>query len=72
MLDSRFIYDVDATTLPLSKDLLKSCIDSKPIFSFVLCKYENLITTINTINRSPEISGTLNGNVLFDTSRSRV
>jgi hypothetical protein len=70
MLDSRFIYDVDATTLPLSKDLLKSCIDSKPIFSFVLCKYENLITTINTINRSPEISGTLNGNVLFDTINS--
>ena len=53
MLDSRFIYDVDATTLPLSKDLLKSCINSKPIFSFVLCKYENLITTINSGQVSP-------------------
>ena len=72
MLDSRFIYDVDATTLPLSKDLLKSCINSKPIFSFVLCKYEDLITTINTINRSPEISGTLNGQTLFDSINSPV
>lgn len=66
MLDSRFIYDVDATTLPLSKDLLKTCLDSKPIFSYILCKYEDLIQTIDTINRAPEIQGTLNGQVLFD------
>lgn len=70
MLDSRFIYDVDATTLPLSKELLKSCINSKPIFSFVLCKYEDLITTINTINHAQEINGTLNGQTLFDSVNS--
>lgn len=66
MLDSRYIYDLKATTLPLTKELLGSCLDNKTIQSYVLCKYENLITTINTINREPEISGTLNGKVLFD------
>jgi len=70
MLDSSFIYDVNATTLPLSRDLLSSCIDSKPIHSFVLCKYDKLITTINTINRADEISGTLNGEVLFSNINS--
>lgn len=70
MLDSKYIYDIDATTIPLSKELLSSCIDRTPIFSFVLCKYENLITTINTINRADEISGTLNGGVLFDSINS--
>ena len=70
MLDSRFIYDVDATTLPLSKDLLKTCLNSKPIFSYVLCKYEDLITTINTINHAEEINGTLNGQTLFDSINS--
>lgn len=70
MLDSRFIYDVDATTLPLSKELLKSCLNSKPIFSYVLCKYEDLITTINTINHSNEIQSTLNGQTLFDSVNS--
>lgn len=72
MLDSRFIYDVDATTLPLSKELLKSCINSKPIYCFILCKYEDLITTINTINYAEEIDGTLNGQMLFDSINSPV
>lgn len=72
MLDSRFIYDVDATTLPLSKELLKSCINSKPLYAYVLCKYEDLITTINTINHAEEINGTLNGQMLFDSINSPV
>lgn len=66
MLDSRFIYDIRATTLPCSKELLDFCLDKKPITSFVLCKYERLMETIRTINYASEISGTLNGKVLFD------
>ena len=46
MLDSRYIYDLKATTLPLTKELLSSCLDNKTIQSYVLCKYENLITTM--------------------------
>ena len=70
MLDSRYIYDTDETTLPLSKELLRSCIDSKPIFSFILCKYEDLIKTINTINYADEIEGTMNCQMLFDSVNS--
>ena len=66
MLDSRFIYDIDATTLPLSKSLLKTCLDNAPIYSFVLCRYEELISTIRMINAAPEIPGTLNAQALFD------
>ena len=66
MLDSRYIYDINATALPLTKELLSSCLNNKTIQSYVLCKYDNLITTINSINREPEMSGTLNGKVLFD------
>lgn len=66
MLDSRYIYDINATTLPLTKELLSSCLNNNTIKSYVLCKYENLITTINSINREQEMSGTLNGRVLFD------
>lgn len=72
MLDSRFIYDVDATTLPLSKDLLRSCLNRKPLYAYVLCKYEDLITTVNTINHADEIQGTLNGQTLFDSINSPV
>lgn len=70
MLDSRYIYDTDETTLPLSKELLRSCIDSKPIFSFILCKYEDLIKSINTINHADEIEGTMNCQMLFDSVNS--
>jgi hypothetical protein len=37
-----------------------------------LCKYEDLITTINTINHADEINSTLNGQTLFDSINSPV
>lgn len=66
MLDSRFIYDIDATTLPLSKSLLKSCLDNSPIYSFILCRYEELISTIRKINTAAEVNGTLNAQAVFE------
>lgn len=60
MLDIKYIYDITKTTLPMSKEVLHSCLSYTPMCGYVFCKYEDLISTINKINKVSEIDVTLN------------
>lgn len=65
MLDVNYIYDITKTTLPMSKEILTSCLDSVPVFGYKHCKYENLIKNINEINSSTELRVSRNPDKLF-------
>lgn len=66
MLDIQYIYDITKTTLPMTKDVLHSCLNAAPMCGYVFCKYEDLITNVNKVNKVTEIDVTLNGENIYN------
>ena len=46
MLDGKYIFDVTKTTLPITKEVIDSCLSTSPSFGYVFTNYENLITKL--------------------------
>lgn len=65
MLDIQYIYNTNKTTLPMNKEVLVSCINNLPIFGYVYCTYNDLVSKINEINAASEISVTKNPQEIF-------
>ena len=65
MLDGKYIFDVTKTTLPITKEVIDSCLSTSPSFGYVFTNYENLITKLNEINKAKEIQVSLNIETIF-------
>lgn len=65
MLDIQYIYNVNKTTLPMSKDVLINCINNAPVFGYIHCPYRELINKINEINSATQVSVTKNPQEIF-------
>lgn len=65
MLDIQYIYNVNKTTLPMSKEVLINCINNTPVFGYIHCTYSELISKINEINSATQISVTKNPQEIF-------
>ena len=43
MLDGKYIFDVTKTTLPITKEVIDSCLSTSPSFGYVFTNYENIL-----------------------------
>ena len=65
MNDIQYIYSINKTTLPISKEVILDCINNAPVFGYIYCKYNQLISKIKEINLAPSISVTKNPEKIF-------
>lgn len=70
MLDIQYIYNVNKTTLPMSKEVLLNCINNTPMFGYIHCTYNELISKIREINSSTQISVTKNPQEIFNATNN--
>lgn len=66
MLDIKYIYNIQKTTLPMDRDTLLGCINNSPIFGYIYCRYDELLNYVKRINSASEIDLTKNPNKIFN------
>lgn len=72
MLDIQFIYNVNKTTLPMSKEVLLDCINNSPIFGYIHCQYNEIVSKIAEINSASEILVTKNPQEIYNATMNNV
>ncbi len=70
MLDIKYIYNINKTTLPMDRKTLSDCITVAPIYGFIHCPFDSIIDTVNKINSAKEITVTKNTEEIFNTTNA--